>query len=96
MQPASAVAIYILFWALSLFVVLPIGLRTHDELGLEKTEGQADSAPANLSARKILLRTTLVSAVLFGIFYLNYKFEWIQPNDINFFGSPPVAESSGA
>ncbi|HNW19522.1 MAG TPA: DUF1467 family protein, partial [Sphingorhabdus lacus] len=47
MNWTSIVAIYVLFWVLSAFVILPIGVRTHDELGLEKTPGQADSAPGN-------------------------------------------------
>ena len=39
----SIFAIYSLFWVLSAFVILPIGVRTHEELGMEKTVGQADS-----------------------------------------------------
>ncbi len=95
MQPASMVAIYVLFWAMSLFMVLPFGFRTHDELGLDKTPGQADSAPGNFSARRIVLRTTLVAAVLFGLFYLNYLYGWMSPDDFNVFGSPPPLDRSG-
>jgi predicted secreted protein len=51
----SIIAIYLLFWVMTAFVILPIGVRTHDELGLPKTPGQADSAPGNFQPRKILL-----------------------------------------
>ena len=85
MQLTSVIAIYVLFWCLTLFAVLPFGLRTHDELGQSKVRGQADSAPANASALKIILRTTVVAAILFGLFYLNYVNGWIEAKDMDFF-----------
>lgn len=78
MSWSSIVAIYALFWVMTAFVILPIGVRTHDELGLPKTPGQADSAPGNFQPGTILLRTTLLSAVLFGLYYLNYVYGWID------------------
>lgn len=51
MQWTSIVAIYALFWVVSAFVLLPFGVRTHDEMGIEKTPGQADSAPGNFPPR---------------------------------------------
>jgi predicted secreted protein len=60
------------------FVILPIGVRTHEELGLPKTLGQADGAPGNFRPRVVLLRTTLLSAALFGLYYLNYIYGWID------------------
>ncbi len=85
MQLVSGLAIYILFWALTLFVVLPFGLRTHDEMGIEKVPGQADSAPGNISIWKIVFRTTIIAGILFGLFYLNYRYGWIEAKDFNFF-----------
>ena len=73
---------------------MPFGVRTHDEAGAEKVPGQADSAPANFSARRIALRATFVSAALFGLFYLNYLYGWIAVSDLNLF--TPPAEISAA
>jgi predicted secreted protein len=84
MNGVSIVAIYILFWVLSAFVILPIGVKTHDELGLEKIPGQADSAPGNFRPGVILLRTTILSAVLFGMFYANYVYGWIDRHSFDF------------
>ena len=70
-------AIYALFWVLSAFLVLPFGVRTHDELGIAKVRGQAESAPGNFRPLRVLGYTTLVSAVLFGAFYLNYVNGWV-------------------
>lgn len=77
MQITSILAIYMLFWVISAFVILPIGIKTHDEAGIEKMQGQADSAPANFNPKLVIIRTTLLATLFFGIFYANYIFEWI-------------------
>ncbi|GAA0279614.1 hypothetical protein GCM10009127_20930 [Alteraurantiacibacter aestuarii] len=89
MKITSIVAIYALFWVMSAFLLLPFGVRTHDELGLPKVAGQADSAPANFRPGKLAFRATLIAAALTGIFIANYQFGWITAEDINFFGTPP-------
>lgn len=89
MRWTSIIAIYALFWVLSAFLVMPFGIRTHDEAGVAKTPGQADSAPANFSPRRIALRATIVAAILFGIYYANYVNGWLSVDSLNFFGSPP-------
>lgn len=89
MKLTSIIAIYVLFWVLSAFLVMPFGIRTHDEEGIDKIPGQADSAPANFDARRIALRATVLAAVLFALFYANYLNGWITPHDLDFFGEPP-------
>ena len=73
----SALAIYFLFWSFTVFLVLPFGVRTSQEAGFELVPGQAESAPHSFSAMKIIVRTTIVSSLLFGLFYLNYVFGWV-------------------
>lgn len=73
----SALAIYFLFWALSVFLVLPFGVRTAEEAGVEKIPGQADSAPAQFSVPKLAWRTTLVATPLFALYYFNYVYGWV-------------------
>lgn len=77
MQPVSIIAIYLLFWMLTLFAVLPFGVRTSREEGTEPVAGEADSAPVNPMIKAKLAWTTLISALLFGLFYANYVFGWI-------------------
>ena len=50
MKWTSALAIYVLFWVGAFFVVLPFGVRTHEEAGVEPVPGQADSAPHAFSS----------------------------------------------
>lgn len=89
MEWTSIIAIYLLFWVLSAFLVMPFGVRTHDEAGIPKIRGQAESAPAQFSARRIVLRTTVVATLLFGLYYLNYVEGWVTADDLNLFGTPP-------
>ena len=91
MKWTSALAIYCLFWVMSAFLVLPFGVRTADEMGVEKVPGQAESAPANFSAKKVVIKTTILAAILFGLYYLNYTQGWIGVDDLDFF-TPPSAE----
>ncbi len=89
MNWTSIIAIYALFWVMSAFLVMPIGLRTHDEVDVPKVPGQADSAPVNFRPGLIAWRATLLALVLFGLYYANYVNGWISPQDLNLFGSPP-------
>ena len=86
----SIIAIYLLFWVMTAFVILPIGVRTHDELGLPKVPGQADSAPGNFQPRIIILRTTLLSAALFGLYYANYVNGWVDRHSFDWLINRPV------
>lgn len=90
MNFTSIVAIYALFWVICAFVVLPFGVRTHDELGLEKTAGQADSAPGNFNPKQVVLRTTLLSALFFGLYYANYVYGWIDRHSFDFLVNRPA------
>jgi predicted secreted protein len=77
MKIGSALAIYALFWVMSLFLVLPFGVRTDEEAGVQRVSGHAESAPHKFSLGRTALRATVVSAILFGIFYLNYVYGWV-------------------
>lgn len=87
----SALAIYLLFWVMSAFIVLPMGVRTADEAGTEKVPGQADSAPHEFKPWRIIGRTTALSAAAFGLFYLNYVNGWIGSGVLDFLRPPERA-----
>ena len=86
MDWTSILAIYALFWVVSAFVLLPFGVQTHEEAGLEKVPGQADSAPANFRPGLIVKRATVLAALLATIYVLNYGFGWIEAKDLIFWG----------
>lgn len=89
MQITSILAIYVLFWTMSAFLLLPFGVRTHEEEGIELIPGQADSAPANFRPGRLALRATIIAAVLCGLYVANYAKGWITVDDINLFPQPP-------
>lgn len=78
MNFVSIVAIYALFWVMTAFVVLPFGVKNHDELAAASLPGEDRGAPANFNPKAILIRTTLLSAFLFGLYYVNYVYGWIN------------------
>ncbi|MET0360704.1 MAG: DUF1467 family protein [Sphingobium sp.] len=77
MPIASMFAIYFLFFFLSLFVVLPFGVRTADEAGTEKVRGQADSAPAHFNVGSTALKTGLIALIPTTLFIANYYQGWV-------------------
>lgn len=85
MKPLSFVAVFLLFWVISAFVFLPFGVKTADEAGVEKVAGQADSAPAHFRPWRILMWTTLLASVFYGLFYLNYRAGWITIDTLSFY-----------
>ena len=80
--------VYLLFWTMTLFLVLPWHARTGDEVGAAKIPGQADSAPHIHRPLSIVLWTTGVSAALFGLFLLNFRYGWITAPMLDFYRDP--------
>ena len=83
MKWTSILAIYILFWTLSLFLVLPFGVRTAEEEGTKAAPGHAESAPHRFSFGKAALRATILGAVLTGLYVANYMFGWITVEQLD-------------
>ncbi|HVK90807.1 MAG TPA: DUF1467 family protein [Mycoplana sp.] len=74
MQVFSIVAVYFILWWLSLFVVLPFGLRTQGEAN-EIVPGTVESAPARFRAGRVMLATTILAAIIHaGWYVLSVKF----------------------
>ena len=83
MRWTSIVMIYLLFWALSFFFVLPFRLQSCP--GEEPVvPGQFAGAPSHFSFARTSKWTTLVAAVLFGLYYANYVEQWVPVDALNF------------
>ena len=85
MKWTSVSAIFFLFFVASAFVLLPFGVKTHEDVGIEKVPGQADSAPHDFDLKRHLLRATLLGAILTAAYYVNYVNGWITANDLDFY-----------
>ena len=85
MKWTSISAIYFLFLVGSAFLLLPFGVKTHEEVGAERIPGQADSAPHKFDIKRHLLRAAVLAAALMVLFYVNYANGWITSGDLDFY-----------
>jgi predicted secreted protein len=89
MSWTTGLAIYFLIWWLTLFAVLPFGVKSQHEAETEPgTDPGAPVLPRMLSK---LLWTTIVSAVIFAIIAVIYQYRLISLDDIPGLPRPPKA-----
>jgi predicted secreted protein len=81
----SIIAIYALFFAASVFVLLPFGVKTDEEAGTPKVAGQADSAPHAFNLKRHLLKGALLGAGLTALYVANYLNGWVTPAMLDFY-----------
>lgn len=72
----SVLAVYFIVYWITIFMILPIGLRMPEEHEME--DGQAPSAPVNPNLKKKFQINALVAAVVTGIFWLAIEQRWIS------------------
>lgn len=85
MTIGSIVAIYVLFFIASAFVLLPFGVKTDEEAGTAKIPGQADSAPHRFDLPRHLLKAALLGLALFALYYANWTYGWVGVEDLDFY-----------
>lgn len=85
MSVVFALAIYFIIWWIVLFAMLPIGVRTTEEVGEERAPGFADSAPHRPRLLAKMLATTVVSAIVFAGVYAIMVHRVITLDEIPFF-----------
>lgn len=85
MKWTSVLAIYFLIFCFSAFLLLPFGVRTHEEAGIERVPGQADSAPHHFDLRRHLGKAAILAVGLTALYVANYVFGWITVDDIDFY-----------
>lgn len=76
-------AIYLLFWVMSAFLVLPFEAKAARAKRMDLVAGQEAGAPSVWRPGRVLLWTTIVSTVLFSLFYANYLNGWITVDMID-------------
>ncbi|HEY4142744.1 MAG TPA: DUF1467 family protein [Pseudolabrys sp.] len=88
MKFGTYLAIYFLIWWLTLFAVLPWGVRNQQETG-DVSPGTDPGAPALHKLWGKLLWTTIISAGVFGALYFAYDFNLIPLEFLSRIASPP-------
>lgn len=84
MSITSAVVLYAVIWFMTLFVVLPIGLRTQGDEG-EIVPGTHAGSPARLSMKRKALQTTGWAFVVWVPACALIMSGWISPRDVDWF-----------
>lgn len=82
MSISLAVAIYFIIWWVTLFAVLPIGLRTQEEDG-DVVPGTPESAPARPRLLRIVAINTMVASVVFVFVASVIVFKWLPIEHIS-------------
>jgi predicted secreted protein len=90
LKPVSIAAIYVLFWTMSLFLVLPFGVRTDEEAGAARLPGHAESSPHGFRFGRAALRATVLATILFALFYANWSYGWLNIEMLDW-AAPPTA-----
>jgi len=76
MTLVSGIAVYFIVWWVTLFAVLPWGVRTQEENGAVEP-GTTPSAPARPMLVRKLIATTLVASLIFVALYLTITKGWV-------------------
>lgn len=68
MTTGSAIAVYFIIWWVTLFTVLPFGVKSQLEAG-EISPGSDPGAPAVMRFFRVMLVNSLIAGVAFAGFY---------------------------
>jgi predicted secreted protein len=79
MQLSTAIAIYFLIWWITLFAVLPFGVRAQGESGAPGTD---PGAPVMANLKTKLIWTTIVATAIFAACWVIYTRRLITLEDL--------------
>jgi predicted secreted protein len=89
MSLSLGIALYIMIWWMTLFTVLPFGVKTQGEAG-QVVEGTPESAPMAPRILRTMLINTVVAAFVFAFVWTALERDWmglyIPPENL-----PPAA-----
>ena len=83
MGPVTSIAVYLTIWWTVLFAILPLGVQSHAEAGIDKGDGGDPGAPVDPKIGRKFITTSWVSAIvwlaLMGFIWLAGQFGWFLP-----------------
>jgi predicted secreted protein len=78
MSLATCIAAYLTIWWVSLFAILPLGVRSHAEEGIPVPGGGDPSSPVDPKLKRKFFTTTWVAAILFALLWLILHFHLVS------------------
>lgn len=91
MAIVSAIVLFAVVWFMTLFVVLPLRLKTQGDVG-EIVPGTQASAPHELDLKRKLIVTTCAAVVIFAIIAGIIISGVIEVRDFDWFNQLPPAD----
>jgi predicted secreted protein len=82
MSIGSIIALYFIIWWLTLFAVLPFGVRSQQESG-ETVTGSDPGAPAMMRLGRIALINSCVALLILALVWIVYIENWFNISIIN-------------
>ena len=64
MDPVFALSTYFVVWWTTLFAILPLGVQSHHQAGVEVPGGGEPGSPVNPNLKRKFITTTWVAAVV--------------------------------
>jgi predicted secreted protein len=74
----TSIAVFFTVWWVVLFTILPLGVTSHAEAGIDKQDGGDPGAPVDPKLGRKFLTTTWVSALVFAAIWLVIRFQLIK------------------
>lgn len=76
----SGIAVYFIIWWLTLFLVLPHGVRSQAESDEQMTPGTDPGAPVNAYLGRKLLANTVLAALVFAVWFIASQYFGLTMN----------------
>jgi predicted secreted protein len=78
MDPILSIAIYLTIWWTVFLTILPLGVTSHSEAGIDLGDGGDPGAPVDPKLKRKAFTTTWVSAIILAIVWLVIHFHLIH------------------
>ncbi len=71
-------SVFLVIWWTVLFAVLPLGVKSHHEAGIEVPGGGDPASPINPNLKRKFFTTTWVSVLIFAVVWVCFTFHLIK------------------
>ena len=78
MDPLLSAAVYLTIWWVIFLSILPLGVTSHAEAGVDPGDGGDPGAPVDPKLKRKFLTTTWVSAIVFAVVWLVVYFRLVH------------------
>jgi predicted secreted protein len=81
MDLVFSASVFLVIWWVVLFTILPLGVKSHHEAGVQVPGGGDPGSPVNPNLKKKFITTTWISAIVFAVVWVCFTFHLVHlPN----------------